>query len=216
MLRELAQSPTGWLITFEGGDAAGKSTQLTLAAEWLQQRGFPVLTTREPGGTPFGQSIRSLALNPDTTCCTLAELFLMLADRAQHVADVIQPALSDGFVVLCDRFNDSTVAYQGAAGGLDIHAVRECCSLATSGVQPHLTILLDITPEQALRRISHVRDRMERRPLAFHHTVRQAFLDLAAQEPNRFRVTDAASPEWIVAEHVQRSIGALLGLTGAA
>jgi dTMP kinase len=201
----------GKLITFEGCEGTGKSTQIERAARWLNDEGIPFLTTREPGGTPLGKSLRALLLDAERARCTLpTELFLLLADRAQHVSEIIRPSLDEGLVVLCDRYNDSTLAYQGYGSGLDTEILRAVCALAAEGVQPHLTILLDGDPAVTMRRIDRRLDRMEQKGPDFHQRVRKGFLTIAAAEPERIRVLDALQDPDTIALEVQNAIGELL------
>jgi dTMP kinase len=185
-------------ITFEGIEGSGKSTHLRHLAEHLRAGGRRVVETREPGGTPAGAAIRRLLLGPDAAPLTsLAELFLYCADRTQHVHDVIRPAVTGGQIVLCDRFSDSTIAYQGYGRGLDLDAVRALDARARAGVSPELTFLLDCPAAEGLtraRRRAGPGDRFEHEALAFHERVRQGFLALAAAEPARFCVLAAAEP----------------------
>lgn len=179
-------------VTFEGPEGAGKSTAIALVAEELRSREFEVVSTREPGSGPVGAQIRQVLLHGENLD-PKAELFLFLADRAQHVAAEIGPALGEGKVVLCDRYGDSTVVYQGVARGLDPAKTKELNAWATGGLVPDLTFLFDIDPTIGLRRLVD-RDRLDLEPLEFHAKVRQGFLDLAGQEPQRWVVVDAARP----------------------
>ncbi|MGV3618036.1 MAG: dTMP kinase [Fimbriimonas sp.] len=193
-------------VTFEGPEGAGKSTALRGVAERLRERGLDVLTTREPGAGPFGARIREILLHGEDMP-PAAELFLFLADRANHVETLIRPALAEGRWVLCDRHADSTFVYQAVARGLDADFVRAANRFATGGLVPNRTLLFDIDPEVGLARLAS-RDRLDGQPLAFHRRVREGFLALAGTEPDRFRVLDASqSPEAIV----EAAVGALLG-----
>jgi dTMP kinase len=179
-------------VTFEGPEGAGKTTVITAVSEALQARGASTFLTREPGGGSLGIRIRELLLGGDHVD-PRAELLLFLADRAQHVSEMIRPALNLGKVVLCDRFTDSTIAYQGYARGFDLSLLREWNDFATGGLKPTLTILLDVAPEIGLARVTD-KDRMDREPLQFHQNVRQGFLSEAAREPHRWIVIDASMP----------------------
>jgi len=193
-------------ITFEGIEGTGKSTQIELLRAHLEAKGHRVVVTCEPGGSRIGAELRRVLLaleNRDLT--PQAELFLYLADRAQHVAQVVRPALSAGAVVLSDRFADSTVAYQGFGRGMDLELLHRLNAVAVDGLWPELTILLDLEPETGLGRAvarnqregkTNAEGRFEAESLAFHSRVRQGFLNLAAAEPGRIRVVDAAgTPE---------------------
>lgn len=179
-------------VTFEGPEGAGKSTLIASLAAVLRDRGHAVLTTREPGSGEFGQKIRAILLEGDAID-PRAELFLFLADRAQHVAVTVRPALERGEIVLCDRFGDSTVVYQGVARGLDPDLARKLNEIATGAVRPNLTLLLDLEVEMGLSRIQS-KDRLDREPISFHQKVRSGFLAEAAREPDRWVVLDATKP----------------------
>lgn len=185
----------GFFITFEGGEGVGKTTLIERIYEELVQKGHATVKTREPGGTSLGREIRRLLLHQEE--CPVSkqsELFLYLADRAQHVQELIIPALTQGKIVLCDRFNDSTLAYQGAARALDIKLLRSLCSAATDSLVPDLTLFLDLDPKLGLERAQkkNIHDRIENESLAFHTKVREAFLSLAKEEPDRFHIIDAS------------------------
>ena len=191
------------LISFEGGDGSGKSTQLRLLENYLSGRGQPCMCTREPGGTKLGKMIRKVLLEAgDERIYSQTELFLYLADRAQHVQEVIEPALASGRLVLCDRFTDSTLAYQGYGRGVDLGMLRQMNAIASRDITPDLTFLLDCPVELGLsrtaRRMEEQRaaegreDRFEREKIEFHERVRQGFLELARAERNRFCVLDAS------------------------
>jgi dTMP kinase len=195
----------GKLITFEGIDGCGKSTQMRLLGQYLTERGVAVVSTREPGGTELGRKVRSALLDGGPGSVEpLAELLLYAADRAQHVRRVILPALSLGKVVLSDRFYDATTVYQGYARGFDLELVNQLNELATGGLKPDLTLLFDLDVETGLKRTMRRGDgtgvtaagpdRLDQEPVEFHERVRQAYLDIAAREPERFRVIPSAGP----------------------
>ena len=193
------------MIAFEGIEGAGKSTHLRLAASALREEGVRVVETREPGGTPLGAELRRLLIDQPQAPAHWAELLLYLADRAQHLADVIVPALARGEVVLTDRFSASTIAYQGYARQLDLETVIRLDSVVRAGVSPVLTLLLDCPVAVGLRR-ARGDDRFHREEAAFHERVRAAFLTLARQEPDRYCVIDASGST----EQVQQQVLAAL------
>ena len=190
-------------ITFEGGDGTGKSTQIRALERHLAARGRPFVSTREPGGTPLGKLIRRALLEVGKQPIgSPTELFLYLADRAQHVQDVILPALEDGKIVLCDRYTDSTLAYQGYGRGIDLKVLRELNQMADRGVKPDLTLVFDCPVAEGLSRTakriaaedlgSGGEDRFEREGMEFHEKVRAGYVELARGEPERFRIIDAS------------------------
>lgn len=188
---------TGKFITFEGIDGSGKSTQLRILSGELRSRGVDVITTCEPGGTPLGRHLREAFLETEETVSPLAELLLFAADRAQHVEFLIKPAIAAGRVVISDRYADATSAYQGAGRGFEKEMVQEIIRLATGGLKPDLTLFFDIPVETALERTKK-RDqaeakanRMDGETADFYSRVRNAYLEIAAAEPKRFRVVDA-------------------------
>ena len=185
---------SGYFITFEGPEGAGKSTQVTRLAETLTERGFDVFSTREPGGTVLAEAIRKILLDgPDLGGWTEALLFT--AARAQLVQDVIRPQLQAGTVVLCDRYRDSTLAYQGYGRGVDLATLVRLQDQATGGLLPALTFLLDLPVEEGLARIPRGRlDRLDRETETFHRRVRQGYLEMARQEAERWVVINAAQP----------------------
>lgn len=196
----------GVFITFEGPEGSGKTTQLRALADFLAGQGYPVRVTREPGGTRLGQDIRALLLERhDLGIVPRAEVLLFLADRAQHVAQVLRPALQNGQVVLCDRYADSTLAYQGYGHGeIPLDELRAAIEFAVQGLWPDRTFLLDLPVEQGFRRLTNpgAKDRLENQALAFHRRVRQGYLALARAEPHRWTVLDATQP-W---DAVQRAL----------
>jgi dTMP kinase len=199
-------------ITFEGPEGSGKTTLLASLAAWLCSRDIDVLTTREPGGTTIGDRVRSILLDPVATeMQPEAEVLLFSAARAQHVRQVILPHLQRGGVVLCDRFADSTLAYQGYGHGLDLAQLYTITAFATGGLRPNLTVYLDIDVEAGLRRKAQAAgadasqwNRMERKTVAYHQRVRAGYLAMAAAEPDRWLIVDALQPVNAVQQAVQQ------------
>ena len=189
----------GLFVTFEGGEGSGKSTQITRLAARLKALGHDPFVTREPGGTPLAESIRGLLLDATTAPGAMTEALLMVAARSDLVSTSIRPALKAGRVVLCDRYTDSTLAYQGAGRGLESATLVSWNRAATGGLTPDLTLLFDVTPELGLARRARAAgtaNRLDLEPEAFHDRVRARYLELAELEPERFIVLDAAlSPE---------------------
>lgn len=179
-------------ITFEGADGCGKTTQIELLNKYLQQQGFKTLVTREPGAKGLGEKLREILLNYDGEVSPNCESFLFLADRAQHVDCVIKPALKDGVIVLCDRHTDSTVAYQGYGRQLDIEQIKKLNEIAVNGLKPDLTIVFDIDIETSMQRVGKTKDRMESAGMDFFNRVRNGYLAIAKDEPNRVKVINAA------------------------
>ncbi len=212
LLRMRIRRPSypGLFVVFEGGEGAGKSTQVSRLAGCLTQQGHDVLVTREPGATPEGARLRALLLDPATTLSPRAEALLYAADRAQHVAKVVLPALERGCVVISDRYVDSSLAYQGAGRELDETEVRELSAWATQGLVPQLTVLLDVDPAVGLARATGAPDRIEQESLAFHRAVRTRFLDLAESQPARYLVLDATQPQEVLAAQVLARVTPLL------
>jgi dTMP kinase len=205
----------GWFITIEGPEGAGKTTQAARLETWLRDNGIPALGTREPGGTRLGEQIRDVLLggaSAATPIDPLADALLFNAARRQIVVEVIEPALDRGITVVCARFADSTLAYQGHGAGLDLATLRALESVATDGLRPDLTILLDLPVEAGLARKTEAIDQTRFETafdVAFHRRVRNGFLALAAAEPGRFAVVDAAAPEDEVWSAVRRAVGRL-------
>lgn len=181
----------GRFISLEGPEGAGKSTLIGALAQEFSRRGASTLMTREPGGSPIGGAVREMLLHSEHGLSPLAELFLFLADRTEHVTHVIQPALDAGTVVLCDRHADSTVVYQGHARGMDVDWLRGLNLKATHGLRPDLILLLDLDPEVGLKR-QLVADRLGGMPIDFHERVREGFLTEAQREPERWEILDAS------------------------
>jgi len=189
----------GKFITFEGIDGSGKSTQLRMLASELRVRGFDVLTTCEPGGTPLGRRLREVFLETEETVAPLAELLLFAADRAQHVNFLVKPALENGKIVISDRYSDATAAYQGAGRGFDEQSINQVIRLATGGLKPDLTLFFDISVNEAISRTNSRSDgggeqknRMDSETVEFYERVREAYLQIAENEPERFCVVDAS------------------------
>ncbi len=220
----------GKFITFEGGEGAGKSTQVRLLAERLLQHGRDVVVTREPGGTPFAEQVRALILSPDVAeHAPLSEALLFYAARADHIARVIQPALKRGAIVLCDRFSDSTRVYQSVAGGLPPLVFERLEEIVVGETRPDLTIILDIDPAAGLARAearratsgkdapaggcARGRDKYERQSLDYHERLRSGFLAIAEQEPWRCVVIDGNRPAESIAEEVWNTIAARLAVS---
>ncbi|MEO6200239.1 MAG: dTMP kinase [Cryobacterium sp.] len=204
---------TGLFITLEGGDGSGKSTQARLLTDWLEAQGRGVLRTREPGGTDVGVEIREIVLHHRGEIAPRAEALLYAADRAHHIATKVRPALARGDIVIQDRYIDSSVAYQGAGRVLERGEVRDLSLWATEGLLPHLTILLDLDETVARGRLDADNkrfDRLEAEKNEFHARVRAAFLELAAAEPDRFLVADAAAPVATIAETIRARVATLL------
>ena len=205
----------GLFITFEGPEGSGKTTQIRLLADWLGEQGREVLTTREPGGTRIGEAIREVLLSPaHTEMCAEAEILLFSAARAQIVRETLQPHLARGGVVLCDRFADSTLAYQGYGRLLDLDTLRQITLFATGGLVPALTICLDLPVVEGLRRKQGGDqaewNRMERERLDFQERVRRGYLALAAAEPQRWFVLDALREIEVIQAEIRQRVAALL------
>lgn len=202
----------GLFITFEGGEGAGKTTLIEEIARTLASEGFSVLKTREPGGTKLGEHIRAMLLQHTDPVSPHAELCLFLASRAQHILEVIGPALEQQKIVLCDRFNDSSIAYQGAARGLGMEKVAEFCDFISQGLKPHLTLYLDLEPELGLKRAASARkqDRIESETVVFHSKIREAYLSIHRADQHRFRLIDATLPPARVYQEAMKMIQPLI------
>ena len=189
----MSSTSPGLFITFEGIDGSGKSTQMALCAEALTAAGYSVLSTRNPGGTNFGLELRQILLHSKGAVFPMSELLLFIADRAQHMDEVVFPALQAGQIVLCDRHIDSTLAYQGYGRGLPLSTIQDLNTIALQGHPPDLTLLFDGEPEQLAQRVSQrgPADRMEGEKTEFHHRVREGFLAVAHENPERVRVLNA-------------------------
>jgi dTMP kinase len=208
----------GVFITFEGPDGSGKTTQIQLLTEYVRGRGYEVLTTREPGGTPIGDQIRAVVHDvANTAMVPEAEILLYSASRAQLVGELIRPALSEGKVVLSDRYADSTTAYQGYGRGLSLAALRQITHFATGGLTPDLTVYLDCPVEEGLKRKQRAStqqsgewNRLDRETVAFHRRVRQGYLALIAAEPGRWLVVDACRTVDRIQEEIQKAVEGVL------
>lgn len=203
----------GVFIAFEGGDGAGKSTQVQRLAAWLREVGREVVVTRQPGGTDLGASIRELLLYGDHVS-PRAEALLFAADKAHHVDTLIRPALERGAVVVTDRYLDSAVAYQGAGRELGVDEVADLQTWAVAGLHPDLTVVIDVTVAEGRRRRGHENDRMESEGDDFHEAIRQHFLAMAARHPDRYVVVAGDAPVEEVAARVRARVAALIGGAG--
>lgn len=194
----------GVFITFEGPEGAGKSTQTKLLKTALENAGYAVTLTREPGGTPLGDAVRAALLDPNLEISAISEFLLFSASRAQLCRTLISPKLSENHIVICDRFFDSSLAYQGYGRGLNLDFLREVTWEATGGLRPHVTVLLDVEPKLGLERAARVGapDRLEQADLRFHQRVREGFLALAALEPERFLVVDALQRPEVIHQQI--------------
>ena len=181
----------GLFITFEGADECGKTTQLNNVINFLEEQGFDVVITREPGALDIGQKIRNILLHHDGIVADRCEMFLFLADRAQHVETFIKPAIEQGKIVLCDRNTDSTIAYQGYGRGQDIKLLNDLNKIAVNGIFPDLTLLFDVSTVVAQQRVGSEKDRMESNGVEFHRKVRNGYLELQRQNSDRMKLVDA-------------------------
>ena len=203
----------GLFLTLEGGDGSGKSTQLSLLVEWLEQLGHTVVTTREPGGTPLGEELREIVLHSRGHITPKSEALIYAADRAHNIATKVRPAIDRGDIVVQDRYVDSSVAYQGIGRGLGADEVRHVSMWAADGLLPDLTVLLDIDETLGRTRLDSSRtrfDRLEAEGQDFHARVRAAYLSLAAAEPERFLVLDASQPVDDLAAAIRSRVTSLL------
>lgn len=197
-------------VTFEGPEGSGKSSQIALLAPYLQEQGFTIVTTREPGGTPIGDEIRACVHNVANTAMTpIAEMLLYSASRAQHVGELIRPSLASGHIVLCDRFADSTIAYQGYGRGLNLDQLHQVTQIATEGLQPDITFLLDVDVEQGLARRTGgglEMNRLDLETVQFHQRVREGYHAMAKTDPARWIIVNAERPLSIIQEELRTKI----------
>jgi dTMP kinase len=206
--------PRPAFISLDGLDGTGKSTQCRLLADWLRAGGHTVTTCIDPGGTPLGGQLRALVLHYRPDIDGMCEALLFMASRAQLVGEVIRPALDAGQIVVSDRFLLANIVYQGHAGGLDVERLWEVGRFATGGLEPDLTLVFDLTPEQAALRRGRAADRIEGRDADYHARLRQGFLAEARRRPQRIRVVDAAPPVDAVHAAICREIASVLGIKG--
>lgn len=192
----------GLFITFEGADGCGKTTQIKLAAKYLQQHGYDIVLTREPGSPGLGQKIREILLNCDDEVSDKCESFLFLADRAQNIDTIVKPSTQQGKIVLCDRHTDSTIAYQGWGRGLDLNKIETLNNLATGGIKPDLTLVFDVDIQTSMQRVGSQKDRMESSGTEFFNRVRNGYLEIAKKEPERVKVIDATKS----VEEIQKEV----------
>lgn len=202
--------PRGVFLVFEGGDSCGKTTQLEMLTQALHDAGIEPVVTREPGGSPLGEQIRDLVLNPKYHVDERTEALLYAADRAAHVSSVVRPALRKKKVVVSDRYMDSSIAYQGVGRNLGVERIAGLSQWATDDLQPDMTFVLDMDPSVALERRSREKDRMESQSMEFHQRVRQGFLDRAASFPQRYTVIDATDEVDAIHRAVVRKVIPLL------
>ncbi len=202
----------GYFITFEGADGCGKTTQIKLLNKYLIDIGAKTLLTLEPGGSDLGKSLREILLHYDKPVADRAETFLYLADRAQHVNNIIKPALDDKKIVLCDRYVDSTLAYQGYARGGSIEELNTLNNIATGGLKSDLTIVFDIESEIAQKRLGTTKDRLEKEGLEFHKKIRTGYLELAKLEQKRIKVINANRSIEEIFSDVKKIVGELLNI----
>lgn len=203
----------GCFITFEGPDGSGKSTQMERLEQFLTERNLPILRSREPGGTEISEALRQLILDPSRTeMNSRTEALLYAAARAQHVEEVIRPALDQGITVICDRFTDSSIVYQGYGRELGAVSIRRLNAFATGGLQPDLTILMAIDPELGRKRAAqrNAPDRIEAEALSFHRRVYQGYLEIAEQEPERIICIDAEAAVDSIAAKIQKRVAVFL------
>jgi len=201
-------------ITFEGGEGCGKSTQANALYRKLRRKNLPAVLTHEPGGTTLGEQIGKMLKRKTENIHPQTELLLFAASRAQLVADVIQPALKEGGIVICDRFSHSTTAYQGYGRELDLATVQMVNNLATQDVKPNIVIFLNLSPEEGLARRGKLLDRFELQELSFHRRVRQGYLKMSAEEPDRWLVVDATLPRKKISEIIWEKVNHLLAEKG--
>jgi len=197
----------GIFITFEGPEGSGKTTHSKLLREFLRKKGYKVLHTREPGGTLISEKIRKILLDPKNKGMDVAcEMLLYMAARAQIIKQKILPALSQGKIVVCDRFTDATLAYQGYAGGMDLKVIENIAGIVTKGLRPDITFLLDIDARAGLLRAGRSKDRMERKSILYHNKVRNGYLSIARKEPKRVKVLSSKGEITLTQEEIRKGV----------
>lgn len=202
----------GKFITFEGSEGCGKSTQSKLLSAYLKSKGYSVLYLREPGGTKISEKIRGILLDAKNHAMSfVCEMLLYMSARAQIVEQIIKPALKQGKIVISDRFLDSTLAYQGYGLGMDISVIKDIGDIATQGIKPDLTVLLDVPLEKGLKYRDGVKDRIEQRPLAYHSRVRKGYFSLAELEPKRIKIVKVAEDKTVTQMRIRELADNLLG-----
>jgi len=203
----------GKFITFEGSEGSGKSTQIELVCKYLRKKKKPILFVREPGGVKISEKIRGILLDVKSAGMSdECETLLYMAARAQLVEEVIAPALKKGKIVLCDRFLDSTIAYQGYGNGVDIGFIKKIGQTATQGIRPDITFFFDISAKKGLSRISRAKDRIERRTIAYHNRVRKGYIEISRREPGRVKLIKANQNKETIQKIVRKHIDRLLNL----
>jgi len=197
----------GLFITFEGPEGSGKTTHSRLLCDFLRKKGFRVLHTREPGGVLISEKIRKILLDPKNKGMDVAcEMLLYMAARAQIVKEKILPGLSQGKIVICDRFSDATLAYQGYAGGMDLKVINNIAVIATKGLKPDITFLMDIDSGAGLLRAGRPRDRMERKSISYHNKVRNGYLSIAKKEPKRIKILSSAGAIGLTQREIRKVV----------
>ena len=200
----------GKFISFEGSEGCGKSTQSRLLYEYLKKKGYRVVYVREPGGTKISEKIRKILLDPKNHITPLSEMLLYMAARAQIVNEIIRPTLSKGKIVICDRFLDSTVAYQGYGLGIDIKTIKYMGDFLTGDIKPNLTILLDLPTRNGLRARGRIKDRIEKRSLAYHFRVRRGYLKIASFESKRIKIVKVAKDKSVTQKKIRELVLGLI------
>jgi len=200
----------GNFITFEGSEGCGKSTQSKLLCDYLKKKGYSVIYLREPGGTKISERIREILLDPENHMTAQCEMLLYMAARSQIVEGIIKPALKKGKIVICDRFLDSTLAYQGYGLGMEIDFIRRVGNFVCSGIKPGLTILLDLPVKDGLKHRHLKEDRIEKRPLPYHFKVRNGYLKLAKNEPKRIKIVQVDKDKTVTQDNVRKFVDKFL------